>query len=87
MESAAKLAHRAWGKRVRQARRDAGLTQEQLAARVEVEQNTVSRIETGTTAPSDDLKLKICIALNRDVDDLFGWPESILEIARSRSAA
>lgn len=87
MESVPKLAHRTWGQRIRSARKRAGLTQVALALLVDVEQNTISRIETGATAPSDDLKVRICLALDRSLDELFGWPEGILEIARYRKGA
>jgi transcriptional regulator with XRE-family HTH domain len=40
------------GKRLRTARRAAGLTQKQLADRLEVESITVSRWERGVTSPS-----------------------------------
>jgi putative transcriptional regulator len=76
-----KVVHKGWGKQVRSARKAQGLTQIDLAALIGVEQNTISRIETGTIAPSDKLKLTICLALNRSLDDLFGWPEGALQIA------
>lgn len=87
VESVPKLAHRTWGQRVRKARNDAGLTQVALALLVDVEQNTISRIETGTTAPSDELKVRLCLALGEPLDHLFSWPEGILEIARYRKGA
>lgn len=40
------------GRNLAHARRQAGLTQEQLAERIQVEITTVSRYETGTTLPS-----------------------------------
>lgn len=84
---AAKLVQTAWGRRIRKARLRADLSQAQLADRVLVRQNTISRIETGVAAPSDALKIRLCVALGRDMDDLFAWPEGIIDIARFRGDA
>lgn len=80
--------HEVWGKQVRKHRAHKGLTQSALAELVGVEQNTISRIETGVTSPSDAMKIELCLALDCDLDDLFGWPLGLLDIAaHGRDAA
>lgn len=70
--------------RLREARFAAGLTQTQLAERVEVEQNTISRFErqTDPVTPSVEMQLKLAVALGASVDDLFGFPYGTMDIAR-----
>ncbi|MWV46941.1 helix-turn-helix domain-containing protein [Paenibacillus sp. HJL G12] len=61
--------------RVKLARVQAGLTQQQLADKTGVTRQTISLIEKGTYNPSLKLCLDICYALNRKLDDLF-WVDS-----------
>ena len=57
---------------VAQARRRAGLTQQQLAEKVGVGRVSIARIETGTRAPSMALGLRISQVLGEPVEALFG---------------
>lgn len=67
---------------LRLAREHAGLSQVDLAERIGVTQHTISRIETGAIAnPSDDLKLRIAVALDADLNTLFGWPHWAMSMA------
>lgn len=76
-ESRERLVWKRWGKRVRDARTTAGLTQEQLAERVHVRQSTVSKWEMGDHAPGDEEKMRLAEALDCSLDALFAWPDFI----------
>ena len=57
--------------RLREARKEKGLSQSQLAQMVGVSRNTISSIETGQFNPTAKLALVLCIALDRKFEDLF----------------
>ena len=59
------------GLRVRRFRVAAGLTQAQLAERVEAAVETISRIERGKLAPSVDLLGRIAKAVGTTIDELL----------------
>lgn len=59
------------GRNLAQARRQAGLTQEQLAERIRVEIATVSRYETGATLPSLVTLEAMAAALHVTIADLL----------------
>lgn len=61
-------------KRMKIARVEKELSQEQLAELVGVSRQTVSMIESGKFNPSLQLCLSICHALGRTLDELF-WEE------------
>ena len=56
---------------IKQSRKDAGLSQAQLANMVGVSRNTISSIETGQFNATAKLALVICIALDKKFEDLF----------------
>jgi putative transcriptional regulator len=56
------------------ARIERDLSQEQLAAKVGVTRQTIGMIEAGNYNPTLNLCLAICRALNKTLDDLF-WEE------------
>jgi transcriptional regulator with XRE-family HTH domain len=56
--------------RIKRARRNAGLTQEELARRAGVSSITVSRWERGTQVPQLHQYLGIANATGADIDDL-----------------
>ncbi|QTH43205.1 helix-turn-helix transcriptional regulator [Cohnella sp. LGH] len=56
------------------ARTEADLSQEQLAETVGVTRQTINLIETGNYNPSLRLCIAICKALNKNLNDLF-WEE------------
>lgn len=60
--------------RLKLARVEKDLSQEQLAQKVGVSRQTINMIEKGKYNPSLSLCLEICWALNRKLDDLF-WKE------------
>lgn len=59
---------------MRRARQDAGLSQEELARRIEASRQTVNMIERGDYNPSLHLCISICRTLGKTLDELF-WPE------------
>ena len=61
-------------KRMKIARIECDLTQEQLADKVGVARQTKGLIEAGNYNPSISLCIEICKALNKTLDDLF-WVE------------
>jgi len=61
------------GARIREIRKARGLTQEQLAEIIDVEQKHVSRIESGKNYPSIDRLEKIAAALNVPLMGFFDF--------------
>lgn len=66
---------KAIGARVRRIRRAQDITQEQLAARIDVAHSTVVRIEKGQTGPSLDTLFKLADALGVDPKWILGGDE------------
>ena len=52
-------------------RKAKGLSQTDLANIIGVSRNTISSVETGQFEPTAKLALLLCIALDRDFEDLF----------------
>lgn len=65
------------GTRLRVARAERGLSQEQLAEAAGVSRQTISSIETGQYCPSTVLALVLASVLDMPVDSLF-WLEGDL---------
>lgn len=61
------------GERIKEIRKTRGLTQEQLAELVDIEQKHVSRIELGKNAPTIDRLEKIAEVLNTPVKEFFDF--------------
>lgn len=57
--------------RLKEARAERKLSQNQLAEMVGVSRNTVSSIETGQFNPTAKLALVLCIALDKKFEELF----------------
>ena len=64
--------------RMKVARVERDLSQEQLAEAVGVTRQTIGMIEAGKFNPSLQLCINICRALGKTLDDLF-WEEAFLE--------
>ncbi len=62
-----------FGKRLKELRRSAKLTQEQLAEIVNIEPPNISKIECGMHFPQPDKIEKIASALNVEVKELFDF--------------
>ena len=52
-------------------RREKNLSQQDLADLVGVSRNTISSIETGQFCPTAKLALVLCLALDRQLEDVF----------------
>lgn len=52
-------------------RKEKNLSQQELAEMVGVSRNTISSIETGQFCPTAKLALVLCIALDRQFEDVF----------------
>ena len=60
--------------RLRDARREKGLTQQALAEAIGVTRQTIHAVESGEYNPTIRLCLAICRALGKTLDELF-WEE------------
>lgn len=78
------MAKQDYARVIREARRNAGLSQEELAARLGVSRNAVAGWETGHSRPDLDLVAGLCHALRISTDHFFGRPAS--PAAESRKA-
>ena len=58
---------------IKTVRLEQGLSQSQLAEMVGVSRNTISSIETGQFNPTAKLALGLCIALDRQFEELFSF--------------
>ena len=63
------------GIRIRTARREAGMTQQGLAAAVGVSRQTIIAMETGDYAPSVYLAIKVARMLGASVENLWDPPD------------
>lgn len=57
--------------KLKEARSEKGLSQQQLANMIGVSRNTISSIETGQFNPTAKLALILCVALDKKFEDLF----------------
>jgi transcriptional regulator with XRE-family HTH domain len=63
------------GNRIRHLRNRAGITQAQLAERVDISPEFMSRLERGIKAPSLDTAAKLATALGITLSELFDFQE------------
>lgn len=61
------------GERIKELRKNRGMTQEQLAELVDIEQKHVSRIELGKNAPTIDRLERIAEVLDTPVKEFFDF--------------
>lgn len=54
-----------------EARKNLGLTQEQLASKVGINRASLSHIERGSRKPSLPLAIKLAAAVNKTVEEIF----------------
>lgn len=57
--------------RLKEARTEKGFSQQQLADLVGVSRNTISSIETGQFSPTAKLAFVLCIALDKQFEEIF----------------
>lgn len=74
------------GKRIQQLRKERGLTQEQLAEKLNVSQNTIAKIESGLRRPSIDFLIELSMFFNTSMNYLVlgVHPEDIEKEAAKR---
>ncbi len=65
--------HEKFGKKVRQLRREADLSQEELAELAKLDLTSINEIENGTRNPSLRTIHKISLALKLSLKDLFSF--------------
>jgi transcriptional regulator with XRE-family HTH domain len=63
-----------FGKRVKELRKSIGITQDELAERVEVSKDYIGLIERGLRSPSLQTVEKIAISLKVSITSLFEYP-------------
>lgn len=68
-----------FGRVLRTLRREAGLTQEELSFRAEIERNYVSLIERGVNQPTIRIIFKLATALNTEPSKIFAMVEREIE--------
>lgn len=61
------------GKRLKELREQRGLTQLELAELIDMESSNLSKIERGAQIPKEESLLKLTLALNIQVKDLFDY--------------
>lgn len=71
-----------FGKRIKELREAEGFTQEQLAEKVGLEYQTISRIETGYYFTSYENLEKIARALNTNIHDLFDYEHFYIDVEK-----
>ena len=68
------MSHPELQNKLREARAEQRLTQEQLADRIGVTRKTINTVERGVFLPSTVLALKLARALGTSVEQLFSLP-------------
>lgn len=64
---------RRWARNIQAARLNRHLTQAELANRIGVLQQNISRWERGAATPRDDMKFRLAAFFDVAVTDLFPW--------------
>lgn len=59
------------GENIRAARKMAGVTQKELAERLQIHQKDISRWEKGVHVPTVEMLIKICRELNVSADEIL----------------
>lgn len=59
------------GENIRAARKKAGVSQKELAGRLQVHQKDISRWENGAHIPTVEMLIKICRELNASADEIL----------------
>lgn len=65
-----------WGRRIRTARRRAGISIRELERRSGISRSQLSRAENGLVGLGDDARIRIAVAIGRRVEDLFPYPDT-----------
>lgn len=76
--------HSLFPQRLKKAREARGVKQEELAADMGIDQQQISRWETGANHPSDDVIFQIADTLNVSADYLVGLTKDLTEYVAGR---
>lgn len=68
------------GRRIAKRRKDPGLKQYELCERLDVYYKYISNLETGCSAPSPELIMKLCDVLHTTPDYFLVGAESLLQL-------
>ena len=66
---------RRWAANLRAARLARGLTQYEQARLLNIQQQNISRWESGRAVPRDDMKIRLAAFYDTSVSDLFPWDD------------
>lgn len=72
--------------RIREIRNALGITQQELATRMDIDLKTIGNWERGKTIPNAEQVWNCSEALGTDPDTLLGWPESTPSFSDPRQA-
>lgn len=72
--------------RIRELRNALGITQQELATRMDIDLKTIGNWERGKTVPNAEQVWNCSEALGTDPDTLLGWPESAPSFSDPRQA-
>src|SRR5690625_7305151 len=65
------------GSRIRDIRKNRGMTQKELGEKIGVKHNTISSYEKGTNEPEQEIIFKIANVLNVSINDFFPYKERL----------
>lgn len=68
--------HAQWGQRLRQARKEQGISLRDITAKAGLHKSHYCRIEAGETVPSDELRMRLASALGVRVEQIFSYPDT-----------
>lgn len=68
------------GSRIKDIRKNKGMTQKELGKKVGVKHNTISSYEKGTNEPEQDILFKLAEVLNVSINDFFPYNELNLKV-------
>lgn len=66
----------AWGEAVRARRAELGLSQRELARRADIDPGHMAKVEAGSAGLSEDSKFRLARALERQVAEIFTYPDT-----------
>lgn len=72
--------------RIREIRNALGITQQELATRMDIDLKTIGNWERGKTIPNAEQVWNCSEALGTDPDTLLGWPETVSSYSDPRQA-
>jgi transcriptional regulator with XRE-family HTH domain len=64
-----------WGKRIREARKERGLSLNTMARMLEIDAGNLSRVERGLQRLSDEMRVRVASGVGEQVEVLFSYPE------------